>query len=277
MKIISTILIIVTSISIFIGCKKTTTPTPPPPVVNPCAAKTIVVSGTTTAATNNTTANGIISATATGSTGFTYSINGTSFQATGSFSGLAVGNYTVTAKDGDACTGVQSFSINAASCPTITAGATPTTTVKCAANTGSLTLSGNGGATPYSFSINGGAFQSSGLFSTLAAGSVTYSVRDANGCSVSGSSTIAFAPAGPMFTTVKTIITNYCTSCHSGPSPQSGINFTDDCIIVQRAASIKARAVDASPSQMPPSGAGLSSSERAAVTAWVNAGGRFNN
>lgn len=277
MKKISTILIIFIAIILIASCKKTTTPAPVPPPVNPCAAKTIVVTGTTISASNATAANGSVVASATGSTGFTYSINGTTFQATGNFSGLAAGSYTVTAKDADACTGTQSFSINAASCPTITAAPTPTTTVKCAGNTGTLSLAGSGGASPYTYSINGGAFQATGLFSSLAFGTVAFVVKDANGCSSSGSSTINYAPAGPLFSAVKNILNTYCTSCHGSPSGQNGINYNDDCVIISQKARIKARAVDANPSQMPPSGAGLTVAERTAVTAWVNAGGNYSN
>jgi large repetitive protein len=346
---------ILSALLIIAACKKTPTPTPPPTPVDPCLSKTIAVAGTTTQTSNATTANGTISASATGSTGFTYSINGT-FQPTGNFTGLAVGNYTVTAKDADGCTGTKAFTITAAACPTIaiaqtvtpasgltangtitliatggtapyqyskdngvtfqatgsftnlasgnfntvakdannctasltvtvasvcpatlTAIATPTVTVKCAPSTGSLTLVGSGGATPYTYSVNGGTFQSSGLFSTLAFGNVTYVVKDANGCTSNGSSAIAYGPAGTGFTAVKNIMNTYCTSCHGAVSPQSGINFTDDCTIVSKAARIKARCVDLNPSQMPPSGPGVTAAEKAAITAWVTAGGNYNN
>jgi SprB repeat/Cytochrome C oxidase, cbb3-type, subunit III len=357
MKKIYFIIAILTSLIFIEACKKTpVTPTPPTPV-DPCLSKTISVTGTTTQTSNATTANGTITASATGSTGFSYSTNGTTFQATGNFTGLAVGNYTVTAKDADGCIGTKAFTITAASCPTITivptitaatgpaasngaislvasggtapyqyskdnginyqasgnftnlspvgfniavkdannctatllnlmvtsvcptitATATSTTTVKCASNTGTLMLGASGGASPYTYSINGGAFQSGTLFSTLPFGAVTYVVKDANGCTSNGSSSIAYGPAGTGFTAVKNIMNTYCTSCHGATSPQSGINFTDDCTIVSKAARIKARCVDLNPSQMPPSGPGVTAAEKAAITAWVTAGGNYNN
>ena len=242
----------------------------------PCPS--ITVSGTSTNATNPSTSNGTISATATGSTGINFSINGTTFQPTGNFTSLAAANYTVTAKDANGCTGTLIFVVGTISCPIITATATPTNTVKCASNTGTLTLSGNGGIAPYTYSINGGAFQTNGLFSTLGVGNVTYVVKDVNGCSsISGSAAIANAPAGPLFTAVKNILNTYCTGCHGSASGQNGINYNDDCVIISQKARIKARAVDANPSQMPPSGAGLTTAERTAVTNWVNAGGNYNN
>jgi SprB repeat/Cytochrome C oxidase, cbb3-type, subunit III len=351
------IITIFTALIFIEACKKSSPePTPAPTPVNPCLSKTITVSGTTTQTSNAGTSNGTISASATGSTGFTYSINGTAFQATGNFTGLAVGNFTVTAKDADGCTGTKAFTISAASCPTIaiaqmvtpamgitangsitltasggvapyqyskdngttfqasgsftnllsgnfnvvakdannctasltvtvasvcpptlSATATPTNTVKCATNTGTLTIAGSGGAMPYTYSINGGAFQSSGSFSTLGVGNVTYVVKDANGCTSNGSSSIAFGPAGTGFTAVKNIMNTYCVSCHGAVNPTAGVNLTDDCIIVSKAARIKARCVDLNPSQMPPSGPGVTATEKAAITAWVAAGGNYNN
>jgi len=53
----------------------------------------------------------------------------------------------------------------------------------CNQNNGSITTNGNGGASPYEYSLNGASFQSSGSFTNLAAGNYAVSVRDANGCS----------------------------------------------------------------------------------------------
>jgi len=54
----------------------------------------------------------------------------------------------------------------------------------CASNTGTITLdvpAGNGDA-PYTYSLNGGPFQSSNTFTGLPTGSTLVSVQDANGC-----------------------------------------------------------------------------------------------
>src|SRR5690606_17392842 len=49
--------------------------------------------------------NGSLNALASGGTApYTYSINGTDFQATGLFSGLVTGNYTISIKDSSQCT-----------------------------------------------------------------------------------------------------------------------------------------------------------------------------
>lgn len=72
---------------------------------NVCAGTTINVSTTTANATPCTSpANGSITVTASGITGFTYSINGTAFQSGNSFANVAAGNYTVTVKNTLGCT-----------------------------------------------------------------------------------------------------------------------------------------------------------------------------
>ncbi|MBK8748954.1 MAG: SprB repeat-containing protein [Saprospiraceae bacterium] len=51
-------------------------------------------------------------------------------------------------------------------------------------NTGSVEMiSTSGGATPYQYSISGGASNSNGVFTGLSAGMYTITVQDANGCS----------------------------------------------------------------------------------------------
>ena len=77
---------------------------------NPCSGVTVVVAGTTTSSDGT---NGTISATASGATGFTFSLNGAAFGPSGTFGGLAPGNYTVVAKSADGCTGTKSFTVAA--------------------------------------------------------------------------------------------------------------------------------------------------------------------
>ncbi len=51
----------------------------------------------------------------------------------------------------------------------------------CTGNTGSITVGGFGGVPPYTFNINSGLYQSSGIFSGLGAGTYTLGVKDNNG------------------------------------------------------------------------------------------------
>ncbi len=333
------------------GCTKTTSV-----IVTATACPTITVTGTTTAATSAAATNGAINATATGSSGITYSLNTGAFQATGAFSGLGVGSYTITAKDANGCLGTAAFTVSAASCPTITVTGTVTPASGPTAANGAITALATGGATPYTYSkdgtnfqgavlfsaltqgtytitakdangclgsasivvgnscpsisftttivaadkcltpatgsinvsaigssgytysLNTGAFQPATLFGTLAAGIYSISVKDFNGCTVSNTATVPLAPAGPNFTAVKAVLAANCAfaGCHAGASPQSGIDFTIDCTIVAQKDRIKARAVDANPSVMPPTGA-ISAADKTKITNWINAGGGNSN
>ena len=118
----------------------------------------------------------------TGSSGIaplTYSI-GTGFQSSGTFTGLAPGNYFVTVKDGNGCTAVSPTSVTIYApldlTPTITA--LPT----CAINDGEITVTGSGGTGNYSYEITSGPIlvgsQISNIFSGLPAGTYTITITD---------------------------------------------------------------------------------------------------
>ena len=75
---------------------------------DPCSGVNIMVTGTKV---DNTANDGSISATASGSTGFTYKLDNGTFQASGDFSNLSAGTYIITAKDDNGCSGSESFII----------------------------------------------------------------------------------------------------------------------------------------------------------------------
>jgi len=122
---------------------------------------------------------GTVTALGTGGTpGYLYSLNGGTSQSSGLFTGLMAGTYTIIVTDDNGCTSECTATVNTPSAP------------MCAINTfldvscnglsdGSLTATGTGGSGSYEFSLNGGTFQSSGLFANLAAGSYTVTVRNA--------------------------------------------------------------------------------------------------
>jgi mono/diheme cytochrome c family protein len=245
--------------------------------ISAAACPTINVSNTNTPASGPTTSNGSITASASGGIApYTYSINAGAFQASGTFSNLMAGNYSIVAKDANGCLSAASAVTLGTNCPTINATSVTTTTVKCENNTGSVTINASG-SIGFMYSLNGGTFQASNVFSALAVASYNYTVRDMNGCTAAGTASVTQAPAGSFFTQVKAILAANCVSCHGGANPTAGINFTDDCTIVSKAARIKARAVDFNPSTMPPSGGPISSANRQTIVDWINAGGKHNN
>ncbi len=109
--------------------------------------------------------------------------NGTtliSANSTGVFTGLLPNvNYTIKVIINPACSGVQverNFMIVA---PLVAAVSTAS---GCTQNIGTITVTGSSGTAPYSYSIDGVNFQNSNLFSGLAVGSYTVTIRDAIGC-----------------------------------------------------------------------------------------------
>ena len=150
--------------------------------VDPCAGVTVTVSSTQVDPTTGTS-NGSITASATGGSGFTYSLNNGAFQASATFSGLITGNYTLTAKNSNGCTGVKQVTLganNPCAGVTVVVASTQVNPTTGASN-GSITASATGGS-GYTYSLNNGAFQASGSFANLAAGTYTITAKTSAGC-----------------------------------------------------------------------------------------------
>lgn len=158
---------------------------------------TAVAASTAPASCNDN--DGLITAgTVTGGTApYTYSINGTNFQSTTAFTGLASGSYTLTAKDANGCIVTRRVTVGE-NVPTNVAHTTVPST--CGRSDGSITVGTvTGGTGTYTYSINNGSFQSGTTFTGLAAGAHRITVRDAKGCTFTKSVTLENV-AGPQFT-----------------------------------------------------------------------------
>jgi hypothetical protein len=127
--------------------------TPPPPPPNPCAGVTVTVTGTITNATAGQS-NGIITASATGGSGFTFNINNGAFQSSATFNNLAAGNHTISAKNSNGCTGSAQFTVTTSGAGACTGTAGPLfTAVKSIVQT-NCAISGCHDATTAQNSIN---------------------------------------------------------------------------------------------------------------------------
>ncbi len=163
----------------------------------------------------------------------------------------------------DPCTGVN-----------ITVTGTTTNSSACL-NDGGRTVTASG-SSALEYSVDGTNFQKSNLFTKLAKGTYTVTVRNADNCLQTAQFNVneGSSTPGPQFTAVKQLIQANCVSCHAPGGQQPNANFTVDCNIVQFAALINTRVVVQG--TMPPTGP-LSQTDKNKITAWINGGGKINN
>ncbi|MFE3869598.1 hypothetical protein ACFX5E_16185, partial [Flavobacterium sp. LS2P90] len=153
-----------------------------------------------------------------GTPGYTYSIDGVTFQVGDTFTGLTNGTYTITIKDANNCTFVT--------LPVTIAPLTPPTdltfnpsALSCPANTSNVTItSTTGGSTPLQYQItapagSATAYQGSNVFNGLAPGTYTFQVKDAKNCTYSEDYTIAPLP---VLTVVGAVVNN--VQCFGTPT-----------------------------------------------------------
>lgn len=144
-----------------------------------CSSTSIVVTASTTTAVIGL-ATGSITITAPINTEYTYKINNGSYQVSPVFSNLAAGSYTITAKNAAGCTGAVSVTITSFNCSSTFINVDAEVSASTA-TTGTLNVVDPIGSN-YSYSINGGAYQSSTFFNNLTSGSYTITAKNENGC-----------------------------------------------------------------------------------------------
>lgn len=144
-------------------------------ITQPAAINLVVTPGTITVNGGTTT----ISCNASGGTPtFTYKLNSGSYQASGSFTGVAAGTHTITVKDKNGCTNSKTITITQ---PAAVLASSAATTINCNGGTSTVTVSATGGTTPYT---------GTGSF-TVSAGTYNYTVTDAAGATSTTTITIA--------------------------------------------------------------------------------------
>lgn len=139
-------------------------------------------------------------------------------------------------------------------------------------NNGTITINFPAGDT-ITYKLNSGSYQASPIFTNLAPGNYVVTVKNQKGCTDTAQITIL--NYGPKYALVKQIIVGYCGPCHRNGGNDGGKNFDTDPSIVASWDRIKARAVDATPSQMPQApNAPLTAPDKQKIVDWVNAGHR---
>jgi len=138
-------------------------------------------------------ANGEIDITATGGTeAGTYDYSWATTDGSGLIAtdedqtGLSAGTYDVTITDDNNCTVTASYVLTeptavmcTATSPLVGNGGT---NILCNGGTGSINVVGTGGSGTYTYSLDGGAFQTLGTFTGVGVGAHTVTIRDNAGC-----------------------------------------------------------------------------------------------
>ncbi len=154
--------------------------------------------------------NGIVLlGTVTGGTApYLYNFNNAGFSANVTYNNLAAGVYTLVVQDANGCT-YNAPDVNISNTGAATAVAIAPTDATCGQNNGSITIGAvTGGVGPYTYQLNTSGYTTTTVYNNLAAGPYTVSVRDANGCIFTASTTTIGSTGGPTVT-----ITNPAITC----------------------------------------------------------------
>jgi large repetitive protein len=173
---------------------------------------------------------GTVTISAPTGTNYTYSLDGTNFQSSTSFTNVAPGTYSVTVSDsnGNCPSTTGTFTLNPTSG---TIGAITYTAIDPTCTTdGSITITGPTG-TDITYTLNGGTPQASTTFTGLADGSYTIVAQNSSGCSTTSSViTLLPAPAGPS-TPVVSVVQPTCalgTGTIEVSNPEAGVTYSID-------------------------------------------------
>lgn len=173
----------------------------------------VSANSTSTASSCTMVANGSITTTAlTGIAPFTWQLDGGAIVSgvnPHTFTGVSSGSHTVTIYDNVGCS--RSYNVNVVAGPGVSGTASSTPATCAAIQNATLTLNAIAGAAPFSYQIDGGAFQTGTnpyTFSNLSAGPHTAIIRDNVGCTQTFNVTIGAGP-GPLASAISS-----ATSCN---------------------------------------------------------------
>ena len=197
------------------GCTNTFTST-----VN--TTSTITATYTTTPTSCPLSVDGTITVTPTSGTApYTYSLDGGSAQTSNVFTNVASGPHTILFTDAAGCTGTINVTITAGTTP-LTANINTTATSCPTASNGTITVTVTSGSPAYQYSLDGGPYQGSNIFTNVAAGVHTITVKDLYGCTGTFTANVA---QGASLTSTLSVINPPCSNLNNGSitiTPTSG-------------------------------------------------------
>ncbi|MDZ7896693.1 MAG: YDG domain-containing protein [Arcicella sp.] len=162
------------------GCETTV----PVTITEPAPLAATITAQTNVDCNGNSTGSVTVTATSgTGTSPYEYKIGTAAYGTTNIFGTLAAGTYTIMVKDANGCETTVPVTITEPA--PLAATITAQTNVDCNGNsTGSVTVTATSGTgtSPYEYKIGTAAYGTTNIFGTLAAGTYTIMVKDANGC-----------------------------------------------------------------------------------------------
>ncbi|MDP2386708.1 MAG: PKD domain-containing protein [Bacteroidota bacterium] len=194
------------------------------PVIGNTAGPTAVALTQTPA--NCGAANGVITVGAVtgGTSAFQYSIDGgTTYQASTSFNSLLPATYTVTVKDANNCLVTNTITVGNVGAPTVVL--TAQTNVSCnGGSDGTATFTAAGGAGGFTYTLNTGTSNLTGIFTNLALGTYTVTVIDAATCSAT--QTVSITQPTLLTGSIITQADPLCNAGTNGSLTVGGLNGT---------------------------------------------------
>ena len=179
-----------------------------------------------------TVATGTI-AVSSSTTGFTFSIDGINYiNTTGIFTPVAIGTYSLTAKNADGCISTAaSVTINAQPVTPAAPTASVSTQPTCTVATGTITISSS--IAYLAFSIDGTTYtNTNGIFTAVAIGTYSLTARNSSGCTSTATSVTLNAqpstPAAPLATVTAQPTCAVATGTITVSSPTAGLTFSID-------------------------------------------------
>lgn len=164
------------------NCQKDTTitVTQPAPLAFTLAITNVLCFGGST---------GTVTVNATGgTTPYTYAADAAPFTAANLLTGLNVGAHVIHLKDANGCTKDTTVTLTQ---PTPLGISFTKTDPNCfGGSNGTITITGSGGTTAYTYAIDANPFVASGTFTGLAANTYTLHIKDANGCTKDTTATL---------------------------------------------------------------------------------------
>lgn len=212
-------------------------------------------------------------AVSSGTPPFQFSLNGGDFQDANVFTQLDGGSFTIGVRDFNGCGHETTVSLVVASSDLAATTQTEQNT-ECTTGNGTITVNASGSNGPFQFKIGNGNFGADNIFSGLKQGLYNVTVKDAQDCSLSLSTSVGRGPTGISWSSeVKSIIASNCaiSGCHVSGSQSPDLSVFAN--VKGNASTIKSRTASRA---MPPGGRSISQTEIDKIACWVDDGAKDN-